>query len=271
MDKNKENKISKSKETKEMGRDKEVDMTRGEGKIKELDKVKEKKKSKENEKEKSSQGKVKKSRSMAVLVVLVLIFGIAGFMFWRNAGDPTGKIIKDVYEDGGSENDGEEKETIVYNNFVFFRQPNNLWDFRYSHNEKTFDLTYHNNPYQVEDVPIEGEINKVFDNQPHYVTFNPLNDSQYISVSALELSTFFVYVAKQKMEMAYTFDYNEKHDGIPTVTCEDTNKSVIFLDNSKEETKVILKGNCIIIQGRERELFRATERLLYKWMKIMKE
>ena len=54
----------------------------------------------------------------------------------------------------------------------------------------------------------------------------------------------------------------------PIVTCDDPEKSVIYLA-SKPPTQVVLDSNCVELWGHEFDLLKSVDRLLFRWYEIM--
>jgi hypothetical protein len=54
------------------------------------------------------------------------------------------------------------------------------------------------------------------------------------------------------------------------ITCNNTNDPVIYLklDN---ETKIVYDRNCITVQGQGEEITKASDKLLYMWLGIIKQ
>jgi hypothetical protein len=52
------------------------------------------------------------------------------------------------------------------------------------------------------------------------------------------------------------------------VTCDDKDKAVIQIV-AEEPTQIVMEDNCITLQGKEFELLKAVDKLLYLWYKII--
>lgn len=134
-----------------------------------------------------------------------------------------------------------------------------------------FNIPLHYGPKDLEDIPIEGELNTtLFDSQRGiYITFDPLGQNlNYVALAVGEFDQNMIK-AFNKIPIA-ACDKNETKACAtrPIITCDNTNKPVLYLQQ-KPETKVIYDNNCIIVQGIGPEIVKATNRLLLKLYGIM--
>ncbi len=127
-----------------------------------------------------------------------------------------------------------------------------------------FDVPLHYGPRDVGDIPIEGWLNdSIFNSQREiFITFNPLEPN--LKYVALAIGEFDQNIIKtfDKIPIA-ACDRNETKPckSRPIIRCNNTREPV-FYAIQEEPTKIILKDNCIIVQGVGYELVRAVDRLL---------
>jgi len=168
---------------------------------------------------------------------------------------------------------GEEPKnpTITYNNFVFEQSADGFWNFQWKFKDRLYNVKLRYNPVDVEDVPMYGHLNESFKKPYVYITFNPTEkDLAYIALASAELSLSLAGPMHVYPIAACTQNKTDACRSRPIVTCKNATKPVIYLTtDSVEETEVIMRGNCIELRGRELELVRAVDRLLYVWYSIM--
>ncbi len=158
---------------------------------------------------------------------------------------------------------------VTYNGFTFVYSAG-LWNSEWQRDNVLYNIHFHYNPYEVEDVPVYGQLDDRFNSGETYITFDPDDDdlnNVKLAVGELDLSLIKVFnipliaaCSKNVTEACYTR---------PIITCENTNQSVIYLTQGNE-TRVDLKGNCMTLQGKGIELTRAVDRVLYQWYGIIK-
>ncbi len=164
-------------------------------------------------------------------------------------------------------------DKIIYNNFVFTKL-DDAWHTQWQgNNGRLYLISMRNNPYEVENVQIIGKLNESFNHNPTiYITFDPLakeEEFQYIALAESELLLNLMQALNKNINISCITNQTEACYNSPIVTCDDLSKSVIYL-KSDGPTQILLNNSCIIIQGEDKELARATERVLYQWYKIMK-
>lgn len=163
-----------------------------------------------------------------------------------------------------------QEEGYVYNGYSFVFT-NGLWYTQVQRGNNLFDIALHYAPKDLEDIPIEGELNGTLFNSEKgiYITFDPLG--QNLNYVALAVGEFDQNIIKafNKMPIA-ACDKNETEAcaARPIITCDNTNKPVLYLQQ-KTETKVLYNNNCMIVQGIGPEIVKATNRLLFKLYGIM--
>jgi hypothetical protein len=159
---------------------------------------------------------------------------------------------------------------VTYNNFEF-TEIADTWYTQWQHENRLISLAMRFNPHEVENVTVLGELNESFRKGEIYVTFDPYSDQdsfKYLALAAAEMSQSLVKAFNKKVIPACTRDHNETCENLTIVTCEDTDKAVIHLV-AEEPTQIKLEDNCITLQGKEFEIVRSVDKLLYLWYKIM--
>ncbi len=171
--------------------------------------------------------------------------------------------------------DGKESANgYMYKGFVFVKL-DDLWYTKLQKGNTVFTAPFHYSPREVEYVPIEGDIlsfgRLIMQNYSNefYITFNPKDPKlKYIALSNGELSFNVVQTFDLKPTVGCTVNETQGCYLAPIITCENADKPVIYFRYSTE-TKVISDKNCLIIQGDEVEMLKATDKLLFTWYKII--
>ncbi|MBN1385896.1 hypothetical protein JW968_02845 [Candidatus Woesearchaeota archaeon] len=203
---------------------------------------------------------------IAFIILVVIIFsgtiGLTRYMEHRESKNELTLEQKFQEIEAGNEITG----AMLYNSFPFVFH-DGLWYTRFLYNSNLIVLSLHYNPEEVKEIPTSGQISEeFFRTNEIYITFNPDGqDMGYTALSAAELSLSIVKSFNGKPIAACT----EKTPGIcserPTVTCDDDDKSVVFIDNSGGEMGVEFEGRCMRVTGSGEGLLKAAENLIYDW------
>lgn len=159
---------------------------------------------------------------------------------------------------------------LVYNNFEFYHV-NGSWFTKWQNNGQVYDISLRFSPLEVENVSVSGYgLNNTFLSQPFYITFDPdenTSDFKYLALGVGELGLNIVRGMGAQMQMACTKNITEACADHPIVTCAD-DKSVWYVKTGPAP-KVFLGGNCLTLEGKELDLIKAIDRVLYHFYKIM--
>ena len=165
----------------------------------------------------------------------------------------------------------EKLPTMTYNGFVFTRiDP--VWLTQYERNKQLYNLQFHFNPKEVENVPVSGQLYDNFSNSSQvYITFDPDEgpDLKYVAVAAGELSMNIALGFNYEIASACTRNETEGCKDRLVVTCADSDKSVVYI-KMEDELGVEFRGNCIIVKGRGTDLLKSVDNLLFRWYRIIK-
>ncbi len=163
-------------------------------------------------------------------------------------------------------------ESLNYNGFTF-NKIRGSWHTQWQDHEKNiFTPGFRYNPKEVEDVPTLGTLNSSFsENEVIYLTFEP-NASQeeikYVALGTTELLLSLMGPLKQNVITGCANDQSDACINRSIVTCDDKDKSVIFI-KAQSPTGIVLDNNCVIIQGEGFDLVKSVDRLLFQWYKII--
>jgi len=122
--------------------------------------------------------------------------------------------------------------------------------------------------YSSDEILVGGE-GKLGNREEVYITFDPEVEEQgYIALSAAELSLNLAKGISIK-PIASCISNSSACIERPIVTCDDTDKDVIYL-RVAEKPAVVFNENCVVIQGTDEELVMATDRFILYWYEIMR-
>lgn len=218
---------------------------------KEEQKEKEEQTPEELEKEKKEQKKIRIAAIAIVIGLIVVFFAVfVGVKYFYPETEPY--------------------ETVNYNNFEFTKIAG-TWYAQWQHENRLISLALRYNPYEVEDVQVTGGITEDFQQTDIHITFDPYSDPEsfkYLALASSELSQSIVKAFNKNVIPACTQYENETCSNISIVTCDDTDKAVIQII-AEEPTQITMQDNCIILQGKDFELLRSVDKLLYLWYKII--
>lgn len=162
--------------------------------------------------------------------------------------------------------------TLTYNGYSFTKDATH-WYFDWQKDQMVYTIPLRFNPEEAKEVPVKGILDPRFNKlSPVYVAFDPVSQESnftYLSLGAGELSFNLAQALNKKVEPACAVD-----DGTPAcnqtiVNCQNSDgKAVIFL-KTEEPTGIFIKDTCIVLQGKDMELLRSIDRLLYEWYGVI--
>ncbi|MEM4368934.1 MAG: hypothetical protein QXU88_01230, partial [Candidatus Woesearchaeota archaeon] len=166
-------------------------------------------------------------------------------------------------------------EMVRYNQFDFIKSAGS-WFTQWQYGKELYTIPFRFNPYEVENVSITGSLDEAFNEaNVTFITFDPDTENlTYVALGAAELSISLAQVLGVNLEAACTKNVTGPCTNRTIITCEEANKrgraatAVIYIRES-EKPEVVFNGRCVIVQGRQLELVKAVDRLLYKWYGIM--
>lgn len=159
-------------------------------------------------------------------------------------------------------------EVFTYNNFLFTKL-GGLWWTQVQKGNTIYDVSLHYSPKEVENITVNGSLDSRFNRAGVYLAFDPtVEEQKYVALAAGQLSLNLARAIEMTPVAACTKNITDACANRPIVTCDNTDLPVIFLDIT-QDARVLLSGNCIIVSGKDREILRAAERLLYYWYGIV--
>jgi len=165
----------------------------------------------------------------------------------------------------------EKLETVTYNQFTFTKTAGS-WFTQWQYNNELYTIPLRFNPYEVENISISGSLNAIFNSyNVTYVTFDPTDSNMaYVALAASELTINLAQVMGYNLSASCTTNETGAEACLnrTIAKCGDANKAIIYLKEDNE-TKVTFNETCVTVQGRDIELVRAVDRVLYKVYGIM--
>jgi len=200
----------------------------------------------------------------SAVLLIATVFAIV--IFIRISQRPTVKTIDEIMRD--TLTGKETANNFVYNGYAFAKI-DNMWWTRWKSGNKAYNIPLRFNPRQVENVTIDGELDKRFTANNLYITFNPDEERfTYLALAAGELSLNLVTALNATPIAACITNSTDTCSTRPIVSCQNEDKAVIYIREANE-TAVLLNGNCMVVQGNGMEIMRAVDRVLFIWYGIM--
>ena len=215
--------------------------------------------------EKSGRGSRKIRKLRVALFGLVLLSAAAGLgvYFFYSGAAPGLPAAPET----------EENESRVYNYYVF-EKDGVFWTTKWADGSKEYNLKFRNYPEDLENISLEGNLDKRFDNRTIFLAIDAsnstlkTNETGQLRLSVISLSTMLSEIYGRQVIAACTSNLSGVCDGYAVISCEDKDSAVIHFRNASEP-KVILDGNCITVEGSGEGFLKASELLIYKWLGII--
>lgn len=219
--------------------------------------------------EKPEENEKKENRNVLIaiaVIVVIFIISIAAIYFFKGSSNNVVTI------DDLNKNNLEGKESDInymYQGFSFVKIGSIWYTEVKNKNGALFKIPVHFGPKELGNVSISGAIDKKFFEQPIYLTFDPLGSTlQYTALSGAELSTNLANGLGLRPMAACDKNETDACSTRPIISSCQENNSVVYLKEANN-TAVTMSGNCVIIQGKGKELVRATDRFLLMIYRIM--
>lgn len=155
----------------------------------------------------------------------------------------------------------------VYNGYVFVKV-GPLWYTRWQLEGYVLNIPLHHGPLELEDIKAEGSLDERFNTGDYYITFDPYGDDfAHVAVAAGEIGRNLVEGLGAKISSACYENHSVCADK-PIITCDNTNESVIYIKES-DDPKILMDGNCLVLQGKDKELLKVVDRVILQLYRIM--
>ena len=212
--------------------------------------------------------KEKNNSGIVLISIVILIIGMFAGAYFYTKGYGLSGMFADANEDNG--------EMIKFDNHTFFKE-DGLWRFFIDVEGKTkYKVSLHYNPYEVIDIPVINNGSRIFDKSDSmYIAMDPeqeYKNTSYFVMASAEISRNLVSTfGKTPIGACY-----ENYDPVicedrPVVDCnENTTIPIIFIKENTENYVEFISDNCVVINGHDEGIVKGAERLLYRWLAILK-
>ncbi|RJQ20318.1 hypothetical protein C4580_03960 [Candidatus Woesearchaeota archaeon] len=159
------------------------------------------------------------------------------------------------------------KPPTVTHNYFTFTQIENLWQTEVEVNNQLFAATFRYHPQQTENVTVIGNQTKL--RQPIYITFDPESNPdqfKYLALASTELSLHLIRGLNLTIEAACTKNTTDACINRTIIDCPSNASVIKFI--AEEPTQVTLEDHCITLSGKELELLKSVDRLLFRFYRI---
>ena len=167
------------------------------------------------------------------------------------------------------------EQGYVYKGIYSFVTFDSLWYTQITSpkGSKVYSLALRYSPKELKDIIIGGKLDKEsFDgHNEFFVTFNPTGkEFSYVGLAVADFDTHMSKVFEKKPIAACDRNGTEACRARPIVTCEDTDKLVLYVRES-ERLRVYYNNNCIVVEGKGFDMVKGVDRILYNLYGIMKQ
>jgi len=139
-----------------------------------------------------------------------------------------------------------------------------------------YNVEFRYSPSEVSDIPVQGNPNSFFNLlninnlTGAYLTFDPTSNLSSVNLAAADISKFLNAINGVKLVAGCTKNETDSCNLRPIVTCENKKglSMVIFVKES-EDPKILMKENCLTVEGIGNDLIRAYTKLLFIWYNII--
>ena len=210
-----------------------------------------------------------KTLIISIAVIVLLLVSILAFSIF-NKQQP--KTIEELYV-LNLQGKLKPSQGYVYKGVYSFIMLDNLWYTQLTSPKgtKLYSMALRYSPKDLKDIVIEGNLNKkFFDEQSQFfVTFNPTGkDFSSVGLAVADFNTHMSRVFEKKPIAACDRNETEPCSTRPIVTCEDSNKLVVYIRES-DRLRAYYNNNCIVIEGKGLDLVKGVDRILYNLYNIM--
>ena len=224
----------------------------------------------EEQEEKEETPEERRKDTIKLLITIgVVVTIIAAFAFLFVTKQPKKVLTIDELHQANTEGKLDPDEGYLYNGYSFIKF-GDLWYSQLKKNNTIYDVTFNFDPKKVENITVEGQLTTDFVKDRHiYITFDPEGSYlKYIGVANYGLSRSLAWAFQYNMTAGCTKNVTRACQDAGIVTCEDSDKAVIYFKEDAE-TKITLDKTCVTIQGSGAEFIRAKDRLLLRWYGMM--
>jgi hypothetical protein len=234
---------------------------------KEIESMPEEKREEPEEEVKEAKLKSDKILIIGVLGLVLILAAIFGLSYFNQELPETIDELHELNLKGKLKSD----QGYIYDVYSFVKF-DDLWytQFKSPQGSRLYNVQFRYGPREVEDIRIIGDLDtELFNNATdYYVTFNPAEGN--FSAMALAIGDFNEHMSKIffKQPIAACDRNATACVNRPIITCENTDKIVLYVKES-ENSRVVYDDNCIIVEGKGLELVRGVDKALLDFYEII--
>jgi hypothetical protein len=226
-------------------------------------------------KEKSEEFKGEDSKSsdivliISIVVVILLVASLAAFVILTKERPKTIEELHQLNIMGKLK----PSEGYMYKGVYSFINFSNEWytQLKSPKGSKIYNLAMRYSPRDLENIFIEGNLDtNFFNNQSEfYVTFDPTGrEFTHILLAVADFDNHMAKIFEKNPIAACDRNETEPCATRPIITCEDTDKLVLYIKES-EKLRAYYNNNCIVVEGRDFDIVKGVYRILYNLYEIM--
>ena len=203
---------------------------------------------------------------VGLIGVFVVVFG--GLRYYNQL---TAAQVVDVDALHAKNLDGKlpANEGYTYQGFSFI-YADGLWWSEIRQPDRAVKIPLHFGPREVENVTVTGELSPAFNEGADvYMAIDPHYANKYYSLALGELNSNVASGIRRRPVAACTTNDTicEKR---PLLNCSSTQGKPLIELRAGEKAEIKLQDTCILITGKDYELVRAADRLIWQWYGVMK-
>lgn len=217
------------------------------------------------------------SDKMLVITLILVLLGFGGFFGYVVYTKQPPKTIEDLHVDN-IKGDLKEENAYLYKGVHSFVKIDDVWytQFTSPKGSRVYNLNFRYSPRDIEDIDITGslDLEKFNKATEYFVTFNPIGeDFAHLRVARLDFDNQMIPIFEKIPKSACDRNASKETtacEGLPIITCDNTEELVVYFKNA-EHPSVEYDDNCIIISGKEFDLVKGVDRVLYNFYNIMEQ
>ena len=208
---------------------------------------------------------------ISIVVILLVLIAIMGFGIFYKKQPKTLEELNILNLQGRLN----PEQGYVYKGVYSFVNFDDAWftQLKSPMGTKVYSMSLRYSPRDLKDIVIEGSLNADFFNKKSelFVTFNPKGmDFPSVGLAVADFDTHMSKVFEKKTIAACDRNDTEPCKTRPIVTCEDTDKLVLYVKESKM-FRTYYNNNCIVVEGNGLDLVKGVDRVLYNLYNIMEQ
>jgi len=245
-----------------------------ETKWKEIEKMPEEKK-KGKEEPKTEVKDVKSGSDRILIITLILLVAVFVALFGLKYLTPEHpETIEDLHA-LNLKGKLKKNQGYLYNGIYSFVKFEDSWytQFKSPQGSRLYNVQFRYGPKEVEGIKIEGHLDsELFNNATeYYVTFDPTgNDFSHVALAVADFNQHMTNIFFKQPIAACDRNMTFACRTRPIITCDNTDKIVLYVKEANI-SKTAFDENCIIVEGRDFDLVKNVNRVLYTFYHMMEQ